>query len=310
MSEKHKWLVIGGHRNTTHQAPGSGRKPLGQVGCWIASILNADLLLQVPPPCKRKSELPWLEEARRPPAKMRRGDSQVSKVQSPMADCASPESQGCGQTCLAVDGVPQPSSSQLDREASPRGWYLRKNNKTPVYSGCLPADSCPQESHPGLVGKPSAGIRNASLGQSAKEETEPGQSKEKTQCQTQTSKQSQSLPKPSAHLCLQESQEERLQALRARIQSSMAKRLQARQTTMISFHTQHKSPGQQGELGPRRADTGPTSHSLPEAPAHPGSQKHPCLPSGAKGPKKAPAKRPAPLMAKALRDYSRRFYTN
>lgn len=302
--------MIGWHRNTTLQAPGSGRKPLGQVGCWIASILNADLLLQVSSPCKRKSELPWLEEARRPPAKIRRGESQVSKDQSPTADFACLDSHGCGQTCLAVDGVPQPSSSQLDREESPRSWYLRKNNKTPVYSGCLPADSCPQESHPGLVGKPSAGIRNATVRQWAKEETEPGQSQEKTQSQTQTSKQRQSLTKPSAHLCLQESQEERLQALRARIQSSMAKRLQARQTTMISFHTQHKSPGQQGELGPRRADTGPTSQSLPEAPAHPGSQKHPCLPSPAKAPKKATAKRPAPLMAKALRDYSRRFYTN
>lgn len=226
-----------------------------------------------------------------------------------MADCASPDSQGCGQTCLAVDGVPQPSSSQLDREASPRGWYLRKNNKTPVYSGRLPADPCPQESHPGLLGKPPAVIRNATVGQSVKEETEPGQSKEKTQCQTQTSKQRQSSTKPSAHLCLQESQEERLQAVRARIQNSMAKRLQARQTTMISFHTQHKSPGQQGELGPRRADTVPTSHSLPEAPTHPGSQKLSCLPSRAIGPKKAPPKRPAPLMAKAFRDYSRRFYT-
>lgn len=226
-----------------------------------------------------------------------------------MADCANPDTQCSGQTCLAVDVVPQPSSSQLDREASPRAWYLRKNNKTPVYSGCLPADSCPQESHPGLLGKPQAGIRNATLGQSAKEETEPGQSKEKTQCQTHTSKQRQSLPKPSAHLCLQESQEERLQAVRARIESSMAKRLQARQTTMISFHTQHKSPGQQGELGPRRADTVPTSHSLPEAPAHPGSQKLFCLPSRANCRKKAPAQRPAPLIAKALRDYSRRFYT-
>lgn len=79
-------------------------------------------------------------------------------------------------------------------------------------------------------------------------------------------------------MCLQESQEERLQALRAHIQSTRAKRLQVRQTMMVSFHTQHKSPSPQGEPGPRGAASVPTSHSFPGSPACPEAQKPSCLP--------------------------------
>lgn len=68
-------------------------------------MLNADLLLQVPPPCKRKREIPWLAEAQKPPARIRRGDSQKSKDQTPMVDSPSPQSQYSSQSCLAVDVV-------------------------------------------------------------------------------------------------------------------------------------------------------------------------------------------------------------
>lgn len=227
-----------------------------------------------------------------------------------MADCASPESLCSGQACLEVDVVPEPSSSQQNQEASPWGWEVRKYQRTPVYSGRPSTHGCHPQSHPGLLGKDPAGIRDATDCQCAKEEAEPRQSEEKTQSKMPTSQQTQSRSGFSAPLCLQQSQEERLQALRARIESTRAKRPQARQTKMVSFHTQHKSPGQQGEPRPRGTPSAPTSYSLPEAPSHPGAQKPSCLPSRAKGSKKAPAKRPAPLMAKALRDYSRRFYTN
>lgn len=287
-----------------------GGIPLGLVQCGTASMMNADLLLQVPAPCKGKREPPWPEEAQRPRAKIPRGDSPRSKDQRPIADSASPETQCTGQACLEVDVVPEPSSSQQNQEASPWDWELRKYQKTPVHSGRPSAHACHGQSHPGLLGKDPAGIRHATNCPSAKERAEPGLSEEKTQSKIPTSHQTQSRPGPSTPLCLQQSQEERLQALRARLESSRDKRLQARQTKMISFHTQHKSPGRQGEPGPRGLPSAPTSYSLPEAPAHRGAQKPSCLPSRAKGSKKVPAKRPAPLMAKALRDYSRRFYTN
>lgn len=312
-SGKHKGLVFGGHRKTAHQAAGSGvgGNPLGLVQCGTAPMMNADLLLQVPAPRRRKREPPWPAQAQRPRAKIPRGDSSRSKDQSPTADCASPESQCTGQACFEVDVVPEPSSSQQNQEASPWGWELRKYQKTPVHSGRPSAPACHHQSHPGLLGKDPAGLRDATHCQSAKEEAEAGQSDDKTQSKMPTSEQTQSRSGSSAPLCLQQSQEERLQALRARIlESTRAKRLQARRTKMISFQTQRKSPGQQGEPGPRGVPSAPTSYSLPEAPAQPGAQKPSCLPSRAKGSKKAPAKRPAPLMAKALRDYSRRFYTN
>lgn len=308
-SGKHKGLVFG-MTPKSHQPGGWEREEaLGLVPGGIASTMNADLLAQVPAPCKRKRELPWLVEAQRPRAKIPRGESRSSKDLSPIADCAIAESHSRGQACLAVDFVPGPSCSQQDHEASPWGWELRKNHKTPVYSGGLAPDRRHQKSHGGILAQEPTGIRDATHCQSAKEEAEPGQSEEKTQSKTQTSKQSQRRPGSSAPLCLQESQEERLQALRARIQSTKAKTLQARQTKMISFQTQLKRPGQQGEPGPRAAASAPTSHSLPEAPAHPGAQKASCLPCAGRGSKRARAKRPAPLMAKSLRDYSKRFYT-
>lgn len=311
-SGKPKGLVFGGHRKIAHQAAGSGLggNPLGLVQCGTASLMNADLLLQVPAACKRKREPPWPAEAQRPRAKIPRGDSPRSKDQSPIADCASPESHCTGQACLEVDLVPEPSCSRQTQEASPWGWELRKYQKTPVHSGRPSAPGGRHQSHPGLLGKDPAGLRHATHCPSAKEEAEPGQPEEKTQSKMPISEQTQSRPGSSTPLCLQQSQEERLQALIARIESTRAKSLQARQTKMVSFHTQHKIPGRQGEPGPRGVPSAPTSYSLPETPAHPGAKKSSCLPTRAKGSKKAPAKRPAPLMAKALRDYSRRFYTN
>ena len=132
--------------------------------------------------------------------------------------------------------------------------------------------------------------------QTGKEEGESGQSEEKSQPEPQTSRQTPSQPGSSAPLCLQEPEEERLQRLRTRIKSTRAK-MQARQTIMVTFPSQLKSPGHQGEPGPREAASAQNLHRLPGAPAHPGER----------GRKRDPAKRPAPLMAKALKDYGRRF---
>lgn len=59
---------------------------------------------------------------------------------------------------------------------------------------------CHQKSQPGLLGKHSAGIRDVTHRQSAKEEAEPRQSEEKTQSTTKTSKQTKSRPGSSATL--------------------------------------------------------------------------------------------------------------
>lgn len=307
-----KWLLFGGHRKSQPPDPWKQEAAPGDGSLWTclqaeycsSSSSSSALVL---PPCKRKRESPCLAEVQRPPAKVPRGESRSSKDPSPITDCAIPESPSTGQACFPPDVVLNPSSSQQDQESSDWGWALRKNHKTQVYSGCRPAAHLQQKSHQRLLSGERLGIRNAAHCQAPRDEAEPGQPDENSQPETQTCKPTHSSPESATHLQLQESQEERLQRVRARIQNTRDKGLQARQTKMVFFHTQHKSPDQQGQPGPRGAAYAPHSHSLPKASAHPRTQKAPQLPSGERGCKKAPAKRPAPLMAKALKDYSNRF---
>ncbi|XP_034375788.1 uncharacterized protein LOC117721306 [Arvicanthis niloticus] len=306
-----KWLLCGGHRKSQppdhwkqEEAPGDGSLwSCLQAEYCSSSSSSSSLAL---PPCKRKRESPSLAGVQRPAAKVPPGESRSSKEPSPITDCAIPESPSTGQACFPPDVVLDPSSSQQDQDSSTCWWALRKKHKTQVYSGCRPAAHLQQKSHQRLHSEEGLGIRNAAHGQALKDEAEPEQLDENSQPETQTCKPTHSSPESATHLQLQESQEERLQRLRARIQNTLDKRLQARQTKMV-FHTQHKGPDQQGQPGPRGAAFAPHSHSLPKASAHPRTQKAPQLPSVARDCKKAPAKRPTPLMAKALKDYSNRF---
>lgn len=306
---KHKGLVFGGHRKS--QPPGhweQGESP-GAGSLW--PCLNAECCppcSSVQPPCMRKRELLSLVEAQRPPAKLPRGECPTSEDLSPIAAWAIPESQSSGQACFSRGDVLEPLSSQLDQEASPWESVIRKNHKSQVYSGVRPADHLQKNSHLRLLEDKSAGTRDVAQCQAGKDQAGPGKPEEKSRPKTQSCKQTQRRPESPTPLQPQKSQEERLQALRARIQSRRAKMQQARQTRMISFHTQLKGPGQQGQPGTTGAASAQNSNSLPEAPVHPGAQKAPYLPSGERGSKKPPAKKPAPLMAKALKDYSRRFF--
>ncbi|XP_034375811.1 uncharacterized protein LOC117721329 [Arvicanthis niloticus] len=308
-----KWLLCGGHRKSQppdhwkqEEAPGDGSlwSCLQAEYCSSSSSSSSSSLAL--PPRKRKRESPCLAGVQRPAAKVPRGESRSSQEPSPITDCAIPESPSTGQACFPPDVVLDPSSSQQDQDSSTCWWALRKKHKTQVYSGCRPAPHLQQKSHQRLHSEEGLGIRIAAHGQAPKDEAEPEQLDENSQPETQTCKPTHSSPESATHLQLQESQEERLQRLRARIQITLDKRLQARQTKMV-FHTQHKGPDQQGQPGPRGAAFAPHSHSLPKASAHPRTQKAPQMPSVARDCKKAPAKRPAPHMAKALKDYSNRF---
>ena len=307
-SDKHDLPAFGGHRKSQPPgqceqdaaAPGSGSFGAGlRDDCCAPSS-------QVLPSLKRKSKVPWLAEVQKPLAKIPRGESRSSKGLSRTAACDIPASPSRDQACFAMDVVQEPSSSELDPEDTSCGWAYRKNHRTPVYSGCRPAARIQQKSQRLLLPEEPTGIREANRSQAGKEEAEPGHSEGNTPPESQAYKQTHRKPGSSAPLCLQESEEEKLQRLRTRIQNTRAKR-QARQTIMVAFPIQVKSPGHQGEPGPRGAVSAQNVRSLSDAPAHPGAQKASCLPSGERGRKRDPAKRPAPLMAKSLKDYRHRF---
>ncbi|XP_010351833.2 elongin-A2 isoform X1 [Rhinopithecus roxellana] len=144
------------------------------------------------------------------------------------------------------------------------------------------------------------------------------------------------------YLRLQDSQEQQLRVLKANIRSARENKPSGRQTKMICFNSvaktpydasrrQEKSAGaadpEKGEIKPapkpagsshapssRGSDSGGRDsssssvlHRLPEKRANPclsSSNEHP---APAAKPRKQAAKKVAPLMAKAIRDYKRRF---
>lgn len=307
---EHNWLVSGGpgkcqppDRREQKEASGAG----SVWACLHAECCSPSSLVR--PYCKRKRELHCRSEAQRPPPKVPRGESRSSKDPSPIASWAIAESHSSGEACLPSYDILEPTSSHQDQEASSWTWAIRKNHKMPVYSGRRSATRLQQKGHLGLLAQEPPGTRDVAHCQADKDKAGPGQPEEKSRPETQSCKGSQSRPESTTPMKLQESQEERLQGLRARIQGKTTQSLQARpRTMMISFFTQPENPGQQGEPGPTGAAPAQNSPSLPEAPAHPGARSSSCLPSGERGRKKAPAKRTAPLMAKTIRDY-RKYYS-
>jgi hypothetical protein len=218
---------------------------------------------------------------------------------SPIAACAIPEGHSSDIAWFKWNLDQETSFAQQDQEASTYGWALRKNHRTQVYSGCRPAARL-QQKH--------TGTRDSGHCQVGKDKAGRGQPEEKSRAQGHRYKESYSHPESPTPLQVQGSQEERLQALRARLQSTRAKRPQPRQTMMVSFFTELKSPSQQGKPGKSGDASVQNQHSFSEVPAHPGVQWASCPLAGETGTKKAPAKRPAPLMAKTLKDYRKCFY--
>nr|XP_042118988.1 uncharacterized protein LOC121823575 [Peromyscus maniculatus bairdii] len=111
-------------------------------------------------------------------------------------------------------------------------------------------------------------------------------------------------------LQLQEPPELRLQTLLARLKGTQAKKPGGRQTKMVAFQAQAPSPGQQAESGAAGASSSEMS-SLQEASAQGPPRRAPCLlpppPPRPASNKPQPKKRPAQLMAKALRDYKKKL---
>lgn len=240
------------------------------------------------------------------PAKVPSCEFPSSKDLSPITDCSIPESHPNGQACFPGDVVWESSAPQQNQEAPDWGWALRKNHKTRVYSGRRRlAAGLQQKPHLGLHAEEPPGTWDVAHCQAGKDIVGPVQPEEKSWPENQTCMQTYSHPSPT-HACSFRSPKRR-DCKDSEPTSKALKRSQARQTMMISFYNQHKSPGQQGEPGPRGVASTQNSHSLPESPASPRAQTASYLTSGERSTKKTQAKRTAPLMAKALRDYSKRF---
>ncbi|XP_040587663.1 elongin-A3-like [Mesocricetus auratus] len=205
------------------------------------------------------------------------------------------------QDCFPQEG-PEHSSFTNGQEEAP--WAWRSSSKTPVYSGHRPARPLPQNSHQGCLAKPHSWWETQ--GQPAPREDTQLWSQQKGESGTQihTDKQTHSQTEPQAHLRQQDSLDLKLQALSACILNSEAKKPQGRQTKMI-FHAQATSPGQHADLGPGAEAAPKNVHSFNEA-SGPGLLcRAPPLPLGCSH--KTLAKKPAPLMAKAFKDYKNRW---
>ncbi|EGW15172.1 hypothetical protein I79_025544 [Cricetulus griseus] len=106
---------------------------------------------------------------------------------------------------------------------------------------------------------------------------------------------------------MQESLQLRLQALCARIQNTQTKKPQGRQTKMVAFQAQVTRPGEHVDSGPGPEASTENVQSLPEA-SGPGLLQRtprPRLGGSSIGSNTTRAKKPAPLMAKALKDYKK-----
>lgn len=256
--------------------------------------------------CRRKETGFWEVAAPTPGAKAPLGQSASCSALGPRALSLTAESHPSGGAGAPLRGLER-SSRNTDQGAAL--WTRRVNSRTPVYSGARPASGLPQTSLQGplLAEDPAATWAAHRQAAPAKaQEGECGQPREESRPrETRPRKRTHSQTETQTPLQLNESQELRLQALRARIQSTQAQKRQGRlQAKMTAFPTQVKSPGQREESGPPAGAPFSENHLLPEASAHSLTRGATRLPAGVGGPKKRPAKkRPAPLMAKALRDY-------
>ncbi|XP_027289557.1 elongin-A3 member D-like [Cricetulus griseus] len=257
------------------------------------------------PPRKRKRKSTWKAEAQSPGAKVPRDkspsceDLNLLLVASPF-----PETTSNLQTCFPQDG-PEDSSLQDDLEAAP--WACRKYFKTPVVSGGRRARPFPQNSNQGRLAKQHSrwethcqpALEEGPLW-SLHQEDSPG-------THINTAQRTGSQSESQTHLKMQESLQLRLQALCARIQNTQTKKPQGRQTKTVAFQAQVTRPGEHADSGPGPEASTENLQSLPEASGPGLLQRSPCprLGGSSIGSNMTRAKKPAPLMAKALKDYKK-----
>lgn len=155
-----------------------------------------------------------------------------SSAVSPSALSRTPESHSSRQACFPLRGL-QLSSWNTDQEAEL--WASRVNFQKPAYSDPRPAGGLPQKSHQGLLlAENPAGTWGAhrQTGPAKAQEAESVQPREVSPPpETQLCRQTHSQTETQTYLQLKGSQELRLQALRARIQSRQAKQGKARTST-------------------------------------------------------------------------------
>ncbi|XP_041529508.1 elongin-A3 member D-like [Microtus oregoni] len=258
---------------------------------------SASSALPLPqPPCKRKKKCTRTVEAQRSVAKAPLGKSCSSKELNCLDVNPLPEVASTCQDDSLLDG---PEQQYLHTDQEEATWAHRVNFRTPVYSGRAPS-RLQKKYNKGCHAVPSCPLETQC--QPAGDKAEPWQQVEKSLPQTHTAKAIPTQNETQTDLQLEKSQELRLQALKARIQSREAKKLQSRQTKLLTFDANNTISGQQTESGPGR-EASSDKNSLPEdsVPSH--LQRAPCLPAG--GSTKTQAKKRTPLMAKALRDYKR-----
>ncbi|XP_051038626.1 elongin-A3-like [Phodopus roborovskii] len=230
-----------------------------------------------PPPGKRKRKSNWKAEAQSPGAE---SSPPVSKPASPeekdlrTLPCTLTEKQHLGRAgrpgkrlCIRVAHQPELSQGNRTKDAL----------RTPTARGKLTANRPPQEC--GLW----------------RQQEDQSRTCKPTNPQTET----------QTHLRLQQSSELRLKALTARIQSSQAKKHQDRQTKLISFHALTADPGQHADSAPRREDSPENLNCLSQGPGTDLVKRAPRPALG--GRDQTRAKKAAPLMAKALKDYKNRW---
>ncbi|XP_051038615.1 elongin-A3-like [Phodopus roborovskii] len=252
-----------------------------------------------PPPGKRKRKSNWKAEAQSPGAEVPRGESHsCSDLNLLLDDDPFPELTSGLQACFSGGEGPEDSSLHTDREAAP--WARRATWKTPVYSGRTPARALPRKSHQGRFANPDRTWETHS--QPAPQECGLWRQQED---QSRTCKPTNPQTETQTHLRLQQSSELRLKALTARIQSSQAKKHQDRQTKLISFHALTADPGQHADSAPRREDSPENLNCLSQGPGTDLVKRAPRPALG--GRDQTRAKKAAPLMAKALKDYKNRW---
>ncbi|XP_027290322.1 putative elongin-A3 member C [Cricetulus griseus] len=255
------------------------------------------------PPHKKKRKSSRNAEAQSHGAKVPRDKSPSFKDQNLQLTARPfPVTTANLQTCFLQDGL-EHSSLYTDQEAAP--WACRKNFKTPVYSGGRPARALAKNSNQGRLAKQHS--RWETHCQPALEEgahlSQPQEDSPRTHINT--AKRTDSQTESQTHLKMQDSLELRLQALCARIQSTQTKEPQGRQTKKIDFQGQATRPGEHADSRPRTEASTDNVQSLPEA-SGPGllhRAPRPSSGSSSKCSNKTRSKKPAPLMAKALKDY-------
>ncbi|XP_027289524.1 elongin-A3-like [Cricetulus griseus] len=258
------------------------------------------------PPRKWKKKSTWKAEDQTPKAKVPPGKSQSCNNLNLLLDASPfPEITSNLETCSPPD-VPENFDLHTNQEAAP--WACRKTLKTPVYSGGRPARPLQQIRNKGHQAKPQS-TRETHCQPALEEELL--RSEQEEDClgtQIKTAKPIDIQTETQKLLRSHESLELKLQTLIASIQSSQAKKPQGRQTKVIDTHAQATSPGQHADSGPRGEASPENVHSLPEqpGPGHVPRAPHLLLAGSANGSKKTQAKKPAPLMAKAFKDYKNR----